>query len=128
MFWGPPIWTTGHILAKTYTPDRRREFELFWEILPTLLPCKVCGEHFLEELAVEPLAGVLDSNPSAEEVYQWSSRLHTRVNDRRPFLPPPGSQFDLDVMSKWFSDSIEEPFTAAGVNAPPAKKCMSCRR
>lgn len=126
MFWGGMWWGVIHVSAKTYEPEKKQAFLTLFDLIPQLLPCEACGRHFIEELKVEPLAELLAKNPTAEEVYLWSERLHTRVNAHRPFMP--SYQFDIPSLSAYWGESISEPVTAASANGPPAPACLRCAR
>jgi len=78
-FWGPPIWTTIHILAATLRPENAKEFEEFLWLLTRLLPCETCKRHLTEKLQKYPPGPYLTNNHDA---FFYSYTLHDMVNEQ----------------------------------------------
>jgi len=77
-FWGPPIWTTIHILAATLRPEDADAYEMFLESLTRLLPCDICRQNLIYKLKHYPPAPYLKNN---EDAFFYSYFLHDMVNE-----------------------------------------------
>lgn len=44
--WGPFFWHMLHYFAVAYTPDKQMMYQLFFDILHVILPCRSCAEHY----------------------------------------------------------------------------------
>lgn len=80
---GPPIWWMLHTTAATYPaapePQQRAECTSFLRSLPSMIPCRHCGNHLREELAQRDLdAACADS----ESLSQMWCKVHNAVNVR----------------------------------------------
>lgn len=81
-FFGPCIWKTIHISTISYDPtseESRSNMLAFLKSVATILPCKVCSEHYKEMLAKYPPTNYLSSN---ERLFLWSYIIHDLVNKR----------------------------------------------
>lgn len=76
-FWGPTIWKTIHIMALSYTPDKKDHFKKFINELQYLLPCEECRHHLRQNLKILPIDDYLQNNHQA---FMWSYMLHDIVN------------------------------------------------
>lgn len=73
--WGKEGWRFIHFVAVTYQPSKREEYLNFFQNLPEILPCPICGKHFKENMAKLPPR--MDSNKS---LFEWSVDMHNLVN------------------------------------------------
>lgn len=78
-FWGPKVWETIHILAITYTPEKKQAFKQFINDLTVLLPCDECRLHLKSNLKKIPLDHYLTNN---RQLFLWSYLLHDLVNQQ----------------------------------------------
>lgn len=79
--WGPHVWSTIHILAMgapEHIPDDTKiYYAQFFNNLPHLLPCAVCGEHLAQNLETMPVEPHLQGR---ESLFAWTVDLHNVVN------------------------------------------------
>ena len=73
--WGKEGWRFIHFVAVTYQPSKKEEYLKFFQNLPEILPCPVCGEHFKQNMAKLPPR--MDSN---QTLFEWSVDMHNLVN------------------------------------------------
>jgi hypothetical protein len=73
--WGKEGWRFIHFVAVTYQPSKKEEYLKFFQNLPEILPCPVCGEHFKENMAKLPPR--MESN---QTLFEWSVDMHNLVN------------------------------------------------
>ena len=76
-FWGPPIWTTFHILSATYKPEHVESYLCFLNSLKDLLPCDVCRENFRKVLHENPPDSYLGNH---HDTFWYSYIIHDAVN------------------------------------------------
>jgi hypothetical protein len=84
--WGPAYWRVAHSITWLYpdnnpSPQQKQHIRLFFQLLPDLLPCPLCGNHFRETTAsVHPLTEeVLGGRKT---LTQWLIDVHNEVNRR----------------------------------------------
>ena len=77
-FWGPPIWTTIHILAATLSPETAQYYKTFLECLTHLLPCEQCKRNLAEKLRNHPPDAYLSNNHDA---FFYTYMLHDLANE-----------------------------------------------
>lgn len=77
--WGSSGWRFIHSVALTYpyepTEQDKDNYRKFFESIPKVLPCSICGEHFQEKLDTMPLR--LDSR---KDLWEWTVDAHNQVN------------------------------------------------
>lgn len=73
--WGKEGWRFIHFVAITYDPSKKEEFLNFFQNLPKILPCPVCGKHFKENMAKMPPR--MESN---QTLFEWTVDMHNLVN------------------------------------------------
>jgi len=73
--WGKEGWRFIHFVAITYDPSKKEEFLTFFQNLPKILPCPVCGKHFKENMAKMPPR--MESN---QTLFEWTVDMHNLVN------------------------------------------------
>ena len=76
LFWGPSGWQLLHLIATKYPQDARK-YELFFNNIKDVLPCKFCRASTTEFMEKE-----LPLHPSIGTVSLWLYRLHNRVNKK----------------------------------------------
>ncbi len=79
--WGPSAWNLLIAAALTspikFTPKDRLEYKTFYESLPPIMPCPMCGHHFSQNLPVPETA-----LHGRETLFQWIVNIHNDVNRR----------------------------------------------
>lgn len=96
-FWGEPAWTTLHVFTATYTPDKKDEFLAFVKILPVLLPCPKCGNHFRANAKKYDVNRYLGNN---HELFFWGYLMHDAVNQAHNIEVANGSE-KIDTTLKY---------------------------
>jgi len=76
--WGKEAWKFIHFVALSYNPTPANEITYlkFFESLPTVLPCPICGQHFKENMAKYP-----PNMRSNKELFEWTVDMHNIVNE-----------------------------------------------
>ena len=77
MLWGKEAWRFIHYVALAYEPSEKNKVEYlkFFQDLPNILPCPICGEHFKENMQMHPI-----NLNSKEELFNWTVDMHNFVN------------------------------------------------
>ena len=57
--------------------SKRMDYSRFYNALPGILPCGVCGRHLKEHLESMPIEAALDTRQS---LFRWTVDLHNAVN------------------------------------------------
>lgn len=77
--WGPSFWFSLHTVTFTYPfyPNEieKNKIQLFFESIQAILPCKICRDHYAENLKQFPI-----QTNSRAELMQWLIQLHNSVN------------------------------------------------
>lgn len=77
--WGSSGWRFIHSVALAYpiepTEEDKENYKKFFESIPKVLPCSICGEHFQEKLDTMPL--ILDTK---KDLWEWTVDAHNQVN------------------------------------------------
>ena len=80
--WGKHIWFTLHYISLGY-PDNpnnndKEKYKAFFFLIKDILPCKICANHYNENLIKMPLT---DKILSDKELFiRWVIDLHNTVN------------------------------------------------
>lgn len=79
--WGPHMWTMIHLIClqapKEIDVNIRNTYYMFFSMMPYVLPCDKCREHWLEHIQTYPLENVLNTR---ETLFKWSVDMHNIVN------------------------------------------------
>lgn len=77
--WGPAAWHFIHAVALEFPNNpsdaKKLHYATFFNNLPHILPCQLCGVHLSENLRKMPPP--LDS---PKGMFQWTADLHNKVN------------------------------------------------
>ena len=80
-FWGPSGWQLLHLIAHSQpaNPDvpTQRRYELFFNNIKNVLPCKFCRASTTEFMEKE-----LPLHPMRHDIAKWLYLLHNRVNKK----------------------------------------------
>lgn len=85
--WGREGWHFIHFICLNYpdqpTPNDKKEYKQFFELLCKVMPCPPCGIHFEQNMENHPIR--LDSK---KELFEWSIDMHNKVNalNEKPLL------------------------------------------
>lgn len=106
--WGPPYWKVAHAVTFLYpeanpTREDKQHVLEFFRVFPHILPCGICGGHFLETIeTAHPLnEQVLSSRAT---LTRWLVDLHNTVNRRlnKPEVP-------YEQVVKYYLQDCREP-------------------
>lgn len=107
-FWGPPIWTSIHILAATLRPENADAFKQFLESLTQLLPCEQCKRNLRAKLDAHPPDPYLSNNHDA---FFYSYMIHDLANEHisefHPETPKESPNFD-EIKNFYFRGLSQE--------------------
>lgn len=107
-FWGPPIWTTIHILASTLRPENADAFKQFLMSLAELLPCERCKLNLKVKLEAHPPDPYLSNNHDA---FFYTYIIHDLANEHitkyNPDTPKESPDFD-EIKSFYFKGLDQE--------------------
>jgi hypothetical protein len=77
--WGREAWHFIHYVCLNYpdypTDQQKKSYEQFFLNLANVLPCPICGIHFLENLHQNEIR--LNSK---KDLFEWSVDMHNEVN------------------------------------------------
>ena len=73
--WGREGWRFIHFVAVTYHPSKQEAYRDFFENLPDILPCPICGEHFRINMEKHP-----PDFTDAKSLFKWTVDMHNLVN------------------------------------------------
>lgn len=80
---GPYIWAAIHLIClgapKVLDTNLQQKYKAFFELLPTVLPCRNCGKHLAENLQKLPIDNSLSNS---NDLFIWSVKLHNLVNSQ----------------------------------------------
>ena len=80
--WGTPGWKFIHIVALFYpdnpTDEDKKNYKNFFTNIENILPCRICGNHYKENLYKHQLTDYVLS--SSDELFKWTVRMHNEVN------------------------------------------------
>jgi FAD-linked sulfhydryl oxidase len=78
--WGREGWHLIHYITLNYpqnpTDQDKKLYQQFFEFLPQVLPCPFCGNHFIENMAKNPIR--LENTRS---LFEWGVDMHNAVNE-----------------------------------------------
>ena len=75
-FWGPSAWQLLHLVAHSQQGDPE-PYELFFNSVKQVLPCKFCRQSTTEFMETE-----LPLHPRVKDTAHWLYDLHNRVNKK----------------------------------------------
>lgn len=82
LFWGFAGWFFIHAIALGYPNDPtdtdKEMFTLFFTIIPTVLPCPICGKHFKDNMDKNPIRLT-----NKRELFAWTVEMHNFVNESK---------------------------------------------
>ena len=83
--WGTPYWQVIHAVTFLYpvenpTEDDKERIRVFIALVPFLLPCPLCGMHFIETVEKSPLSDEVLA--SRDALSRWMVEVHNNTNRR----------------------------------------------
>ena len=88
--WGPHGWKFIHFITLGYpknpTIDDKNNYKNFFNMIPNILPCIICKNHFKENMIKHPLTDDIMSDRI--KLLNWSIDMHNEVNliNNKPFI------------------------------------------
>ena len=80
--WGPHGWKFFHFVALGYSNNPSNEdkinFKNFFTMIPKILPCSICSNHYNENLKKHPITDNVLSNRT--NLLNWTIDMHNEVN------------------------------------------------
>jgi hypothetical protein len=80
--WGPHGWRFIHFITMGYpdepTEDDKKTYKKFFELLGSVIPCRICGDHFKSHLKKHPMDDEILKN--RESLMAWGVNIHNIVN------------------------------------------------
>jgi Erv1 / Alr family len=130
-FWGPSGWQLLHLIAQSYPDDAdaktKRRYELFFNAMKDILPCKFCRESTSNFMTQDDYA-LHPALKSKKDLTFWLYNLHNRVNkklrdqcaeDPRVICPPPDPSYE-EVYNTYETLLHTKP------NVPPGMDFLYC--
>lgn len=75
---GPYFWSVVHMTALSapddLDPEKAQAYVRFFESLPDILPCAMCGRHLKENLMTMPV--------DTSDLFRWTVDIHNLVNEQ----------------------------------------------
>jgi hypothetical protein len=80
--WGPKAWFFLHTITFNYpehpSENDKQIYKSFFNSLTDVLPCKVCANHYKENILNNPIDDHLDNK---DNLVKWLIHLHNEVNE-----------------------------------------------
>jgi hypothetical protein len=106
--WGPCFWKVAHNITFLYpssdpTEQQKRLVQAFFNLLPMLLPCGICGAHLVKHMQEHPLDDEVLAN--RYNLSKWFVDIHNEANK---VLGKPEIKYD-DAYRYFLVDSSRDP-------------------
>ncbi len=76
--WAPLTWYIFHKISLDYDDTHKDHYVAFFQSMKTVIPCKTCRNHFIENTKLEE--NQVEKNITPETIFSWTVRLHNLVN------------------------------------------------
>jgi hypothetical protein len=76
--WQQITWVFFHTIALNYNNDHRDEYINFFDSLKTIIPCKICRNHYIQNVNNENMN--INNNINSDKIFNWTIDLHNIVN------------------------------------------------
>ena len=76
--WQQITWVFFHTIAINYNDKYRNEYIIFFDTLKTIIPCKVCRNHYIQNISKEDMN--IENNINSDKIFNWTIDLHNIVN------------------------------------------------
>ena len=77
--WGAPGWLFLHCIAFNYTPEKHKDYERFFRVLATVLPCKTCRDNYTRIITRGRLKLKRSIFKSRHSFSKWLFLVHNQV-------------------------------------------------
>jgi hypothetical protein len=108
---GPYLWASIHLIClgapKVLTEEQKKNYLDFFNKLPFVMPCTICGRHLFDNLSkYQP-----DVSSGSTSLFKWSVDLHNLVNSQ---LGKKQMKYE-DAQALW--TKIKTPFLITSSNS-----------
>jgi hypothetical protein len=114
--WGKPYWQVMHAVTFLYpetpTEDDKQRALVFFRLVPFLLPCSICGLHFVKTLQTMPLDDAVLA--SRDTLSRWLVDVHNNVNERLKHEVVP-----YEKVKDYYLNNAAVPLRESEVIKPP---------
>jgi len=76
--WQRITWHILHTISLHYNDTYRNEYIIFFNTLKTIIPCRICRNHYIENTNKENMQ--IENNINSERIFNWTIDLHNTVN------------------------------------------------
>jgi len=80
--WGPHGWKFIHFIALGYpkepTEEDKISYKTFFLLIPSILPCSICSNHYTQNLKKNPLTDEILQDRL--KLFNWTVDMHNEVN------------------------------------------------
>lgn len=76
--WQPTTWHFFHTISLNYNEEYKDKYIIFFNTFKTIIPCKICREHFSENLRKPNMS--IENNINSTRIFNWTIDLHNMVN------------------------------------------------
>lgn len=80
--WGPYGWKFFHFIALGYpknpTEEDKINYKTFFTLVPSILPCSICSNHYANNLKKYPITDEILSDRI--NLFNWTVDMHNEVN------------------------------------------------
>ena len=76
--WQPITWHFFHTIALNYNEEYKDKYIIFFNTFKTIIPCKICREHFISNLRKPNMS--IENNINSIRIFNWTIDLHNMVN------------------------------------------------
>ena len=101
VIWGKYIWKALHYISLGYpndpTEQQKDDYKTFYTLLKSVLPCKICREHYKENLKNHPLSN--DALKNKDSLIKWTIDLHNIINEELGYSIMPYNDALNDINS-----------------------------
>jgi hypothetical protein len=80
--WGPHGWKFIHFITMGYpetpTEEDKKTYKKFFEMLGSVIPCKICGDHYKSHIKKHPIDDEILKDK--DSLMAWGVEIHNIVN------------------------------------------------
>jgi hypothetical protein len=80
--WGPHGWKFIHFITMGYpetpTEEDKKTYKKFFEMLGSVIPCKICGDHYNSHIKKHPIDDKILKDK--DSLMAWGVEIHNIVN------------------------------------------------
>ena len=76
--WQRATWILFHTITLNYNEQYKEEYKNFFESLKITIPCKICRNHYTQNVNKDELSFERNINP--DRIFNWTVDLHNEVN------------------------------------------------